>query len=99
MVRQSSPAKGHRTGHYATNALSGSNWNSYKAQGIGGKNERGDSLRHALAVRHIPLCCPDEAEPVSLRGHVWAYPACSITGWRALPQRRRRRCSGRSSRL
>ncbi|MEN9532643.1 MAG: hypothetical protein RIQ83_1867 [Pseudomonadota bacterium] len=48
MVRQSSPAKGHRTGHYATNALSGSNWNSYKAQGIGGKNERGDSLRHTL---------------------------------------------------
>lgn len=72
MVRQSSPAKGHRTGHYATNALSGSNWNSHKAQGIGGKNERGNSLRHALAVRHIPLCCPDEAVPVSLRGHVWA---------------------------
>lgn len=36
-----SPAKGHRTGHYAINGRSGSNWNSHKAQGIGGFRGKG----------------------------------------------------------
>lgn len=40
-MRRRSPAKGHMTGHYATNGRSGSNWNSHKAQGIGGFRGRG----------------------------------------------------------
>lgn len=46
-MRRRSPAKGHRTGHYATNGRSGSNWNSHNAQGIGGFRERGRPRHHA----------------------------------------------------
>lgn len=77
MVRQRSPAKGHRTGHYATNALSGSNWNSHKTQGIGEQKREGAALCHELAARHLPLCCP-EGEPCSPIGATCAqvpYPA------------------------
>lgn len=42
-LRRRSPAKGHRTGHYATDGPLDSNWNSHKAQGIGGFRGRDPS--------------------------------------------------------
>lgn len=71
MVRRRSPAKGHRTGHYATNAFSGSNWNSHKIQGIGGKKKERVALCHELAARPLPRHCP-AGEPCFHRGNVCA---------------------------
>ena len=66
-MRRRSPAKGHRTGHYATNGRSGSNWNSHKAQGIVGfKKIR--ALR--LAQASLTLSRPDDVL-VLHRGCMW----------------------------
>ena len=66
-MRRRSPAKDHRTGHYATNGRSGSNGNSHKAQGIVGfKKIR--ALR--LAQASLTLSRPDGV-PVFHWGSMW----------------------------
>ena len=66
-MRRRSPAKDHRTGHYATNGRSGSNGNSHKAQGIVGFNKI-RALR--LAQASLTLSRPDDVL-VLHRGCMW----------------------------
>lgn len=47
-MRQRSPAKGHRTGHYAINAPFGSNRNSHKRVYMGGDH---------IVLLHLQSCC------------------------------------------
>lgn len=73
-MRRRSPAKDHRTGHYATNGRSGSNGNSHKAQGIVGfKKIR--TLR--LAQASLTLSRPDDV-PVLHRGCMWRRKLASL---------------------
>jgi len=71
MVRQSSPAKGHRTGHYATNAFSGSNWYSHKIQGIGAN----------FIPKNLDLDLVDEVLPVNSTDAIeWARKCATQEG-------------------
>ncbi|MNO62730.1 hypothetical protein D3C76_534110 [compost metagenome] len=65
-----------------------------------GKKERdrpyATSWRQGISPCVAPRASHDQVGAIFIPG---SYPACSIAGWRALPSRRRRRCSGRSSRV
>lgn len=79
MVRQRSPAKGHRTAHYATFAPWGSNRNSHKQQGIARPCSSSGWIRRALIDCNTEPGKENVKESNCARNHCATNRECFVT--------------------